>query len=210
MKILIADDHILFIKGLKMLLMVSDDVEVVSVAHNGQEVLDILEEKEVDIILMDINMPVLNGYQATLRIKQDFPKVKVIVLSMLADVMSVTKLLDAGADGYLFKNADEEELFEAFEAVMNGEIYITKKIRDKLPDFEKTISLPEEVTLSSREKEIARLIMEGYTNTEISEDLFISIRTAETHRKNILAKLNLKNTASLVKYLIENKPFLGL
>lgn len=210
MKILIADDHILFIKGLKMLLMVSDDVEVVSVAHNGQEVLDILEEKEVDIILMDINMPVLNGYQATLRIKQDFPKVKVIVLSMLADVMSVTKLLDAGADGYLFKNADEEELFEAFEAVMNGEIYITKEIRDKLTATEKNILLPEEVTLSSREKEIARLIMEGYTNTEISEDLFISIRTAETHRKNILAKLNLKNTASLVKYLIENKPFLGL
>ena len=130
---------------------------------------------------------------------------------MLADELSVTKLMEAGAHGYLFKNADEEELLEALETVLEDKIYITKEIRDKIHLTRKSTSAHEEVVkLSSREMDIARLIMEGYTNTEISDKLFISIRTAETHRKNILAKLRLKNTASLVKYLIDNKPFLGL
>lgn len=209
-KLLIADDHTMFINGLKMLLSVSDRYEVVGVAHNGEEVLEVLKNEEVDVILMDINMPVLNGYQTTFRLKQEFPKVKIIILSMLADEQSVTKLLDAGADGYLFKNADEEELFDALESVTLGVVYITKEVRDKVQNRKKGIFSLKEVKLSSREIDIARLILSGCTNTEISEKLFISIRTAETHRKNILAKLNLKNTASLVKYLIENKPFLEL
>lgn len=209
-KLLIADDHTMFINGLKMLLSVSDLYEVVGVAHNGEEVLEILKKQEVDVILMDINMPVLNGYQTTFRLKEEFPHIKIIILSMLADEQSVTKLLDAGADGYLFKNADEDELFEALEAVALGLVYITKEVRDKVQNRKKGIFSLKEVKLSSREIDIARLILNGCTNTEISEKLFISIRTAETHRKNILAKLNLKNTASLVKYLIDNKPFLEL
>jgi DNA-binding NarL/FixJ family response regulator len=206
-KLLIADDHTMFINGLKMLLSISDSYEVVEVAHNGEEVLKVLDTQAIDIILMDINMPVLNGYQTTFKIKQDHPGVKIIILSMLADEQSVLKLLEAGADGYLFKNADEEELFEALEAVSQGEQYITKEVRDKIRNKKKG---EDEVKLSSREMDIARLIVGGCTNAEISEKLFISVRTAETHRKNILAKLNLKNTASLVKYLIENKPFLEL
>jgi DNA-binding NarL/FixJ family response regulator len=209
-KLLIADDHTMFINGLKMLLSVSDLYEVVGVAHNGEEVLEVLKKQEVDVILMDINMPVLNGYQTTFRLKEEFPLIKIIILSMLADEQSVTKLLDAGADGYLFKNADEDELFEALEAVALGLVYITKEVRDKVQNRKKGIFSLKEVKLSSREIDIARLILNGCTNTEISEKLFISIRTAETHRKNILAKLNLKNTASLVKYLIDNKPFLEL
>lgn len=209
-KLLIADDHTMFINGLKMLLSVSDRYEVVGVAHNGEEVLEVLKNEAVDVILMDINMPVLNGYQTTFRLKQEFSDIKIIILSMLADEQSVNKLLDAGADGYLFKNADEEELFEALESVTHGLTYITKEVRDKVQNRRKGIFSLKEVRLSSREMDIARLILSGCTNTEISEKLFISIRTAETHRKNILAKLNLKNTASLVKYLIENKPFLEL
>jgi len=210
-KILIADDHTMFINGLKMLLASENRYEVVAVAANGKEVLSALEETAADVILMDVNMPLLNGYQTTFQVREQYPEVKIIILSMLADERSVTKLLEAGAQGYLFKNADEEELFEALETVWKGQIYITREIRDKVCLSRKNTSAGDEVIqLSSREMDIARLIMEGYTNTEISDRLFISVRTAETHRKNILAKLNLKNTASLVKYLMDNKPFLGL
>ncbi len=210
-KILIADDHTMFINGLRLLLSAMPGFEVSGVAANGQQALEHLAEHPVDIILMDVNMPVLNGYQTTFQVRQQYPEVKIIVLSMLADELSVTKLLEAGAHGYLFKNADEEELLEALETVLEDKIYITREIRDKICHSVKSVSANDEVIrLSSREMDIARLIMEGYTNTEISDLLFISVRTAETHRKNILAKLNLKNTASLVKYLMDNKPFLGL
>lgn len=132
----------------------------------------------------------MNGYQTTFQVREQYPRVKIIILSLLVD---------------------EEELFEALETVLEDKIYITREIRDKISLSPKSASANEEaVKLSSREIDIARLIMEGYTNTEISDKLFISIRTAETHQKNILAKLNLKNTASMVKYLMDNKPFLGL
>lgn len=210
-KILIVDDHTMFINGLRLLLSAMPGFEVSGVAANGQQALEHLARNETDIILMDVNMPVLNGYQTTFQVRQQYPGVKIIILSMLADELSVTKLLEAGAHGYLFKNADEEELQEALETVGEDAVYITREIRDKIFLSRKNAPVNEEVIkLSSREMDIARLIMEGYTNTEISDKLFISIRTAETHRKNILAKLNLKNTASLVKYLMENKPFLGL
>lgn len=210
-KILIVDDHTMFINGLRLLLSAMPGFEVSGVASNGQQALEHLAGNETDIILMDVNMPVLNGYQTTFQVRQQYPEVKIIILSMLADELSVAKLLEAGAHGYLFKNADEEELLEALETVGENAIYITREIRDKICLSRKNAPANEEaVKLSSREMDIARLIMEGYTNTEISDKLFISVRTAETHRKNILAKLNLKNTASLVKYLMENKPFLGL
>ncbi len=210
-KILIVDDHTMFINGLRLLLSAMPGFEVSGVASNGQQALEHLAGNETDIILMDVNMPVLNGYQTTFQVRQQYPEVKIIILSMLADELSVAKLLEAGAHGYLFKNADEEELLEALETVGENAIYITREIRDKICLSRKNALANEEaVKLSSREMDIARLIMEGYTNTEISDKLFISVRTAETHRKNILAKLNLKNTASLVKYLMENKPFLGL
>ncbi|WP_367913265.1 response regulator [Leadbetterella sp. DM7] len=210
-KILIADDHTMFINGLRLLLSAMPGFEVNGVASDGQQALEHLARHKTDIILMDVNMPVLNGYQTTFQVREQHPGVKIIVLSMLADEHSVTKMLEAGAHGYLFKNADEEELLEALETVLEGKIYITREIRDKICLSKRNAPANEEITrLSSREMDIARLIMEGYTNTEISDKLFISVRTAETHRKNILAKFNLKNTASLVKYLMDNKPFLGL
>ncbi len=209
--ILIVDDHTMFINGLKLLLSSLPGYEVAGVASNGQQALDQLAETPVDILLMDVNMPVLNGYQTTFLVRERFPEVKIIILSMLADELSVSKLLEAGAHGYLFKNADEDELFEAFDTVTQGHIYITKEIRDKvLPAKMAQFKMDDSIKLSSREVDIARLIMEGLTNIEIADKLFLSVRTVETHRKNILAKLNLKNTASLVKYLMENKPFLDL
>lgn len=209
MKILIADDHTMFINGLRLLLSDTGKYDVVAVAYNGQEALSILAEQNIDIVLMDVNMPKLNGYQATFKIKEQYPDVKVIVLSMLADELSVNKMLEAGADGYLFKNADEEELFESLDAVLRGEIYITKEVRNRI-NVSKNKSNTSETRLSSREIDIANLIVNGFTNQEIADKLCLSVRTVETHRKNILAKLELKNTASLVKYLIDNKPFIEI
>lgn len=210
-KILIVDDHTMFINGLRLLLSAMPGFEVSGVASNGLQALEHLSRNDTDIILMDVNMPLLNGYQTTFRVREKHPGVRIIILSMLADELSVTKLLEAGAHGYLFKNADEEELYEALTTVLEDKIYITKEIRDKISLSRK--SAPpggEAVKLSSREIDIARLIMEGMTNAEIADKLFLSFRTVETHRKNILAKLHLKNTASLVRYLIDNKPFFGL
>jgi DNA-binding NarL/FixJ family response regulator len=209
--ILIADDHTMFINGLKLLLSSLPGYEVAAVAENGQLALDRLADGPMDILLMDVNMPVLNGYQTTFQVREKYPEVKIIILSMLADELSVRKLLEAGAHGYLFKNADADELYEALDTVLRGEIYITREIREKLAPVRRNRGLEEEsVKLSSREIDIAKQIMEGLTNGEIADKLFLSVRTVETHRKNILAKLNLKNTASLVKYLMDNKPFLNL
>jgi DNA-binding NarL/FixJ family response regulator len=209
--ILIADDHTMFINGLKLLLSSLPGYEVAAVAENGQLALDRLADGPMDILLMDVNMPVLNGYQTTFQVREKYPEVKIIILSMLADELSVRKLLEAGAHGYLFKNADADELYEALDTVLRGEIYITREIREKLAPVRRNRGLEEEsVKLSSREIDIAKQIMEGLTNGEIADKLFLSVRTVETHRKNILAKLNLKNTASLVKYLMDNKPFLDL
>ncbi|WP_028297356.1 response regulator [Olivibacter sitiensis] len=210
--ILIADDHTMFINGLKLLLSTASNYRVVATAHNGQEVLDLLEHESVDILLLDVNMPILNGYQTTLQVSKRHPDVKIIILSMLADELSVNKLIDAGAKGYLFKNADEEELYEALDTVLEDRFYITKEIREKIhisagSNRADKNKLP---NLSSREVDIVKLVVEGYTNTEIADKLFLSVRTVDTHRKNILAKLRLNNTASLVRYVIENKVFFGL
>ncbi len=208
-KILIADDHTMFINGLRLLLSSMPGFEVSGVAADGRQALEHLAEHDTDIILMDVNMPVLNGYQTTFQVREHYPEVKIIVLSMLADELSVTKLLEAGAHGYLFKNADEDELFEALNTVLEGKTYITREIRETICLSRKN-KMNESLKLSSREIDIARLIMDGLTNSEIADRLFLSVRTVETHRKNILAKLELKNTASLVKFLMDNKPFLGL
>lgn len=209
--ILIADDHTMFINGLKLLLSSLPGYRVSAVAENGEQALEQLAQDRVDILLMDVNMPVLNGYQTTFLVRERYPEVKIIILSMLADELSVRKLMEAGAHGYLFKNADAEELYEALDTVLRGELYITREIRDKMQPQRKRMALEEEnVKLSSREIEIAKQIMDGLTNGEIADKLFLSVRTVETHRKNILSKLSLKNTASLVKYLMDNKPFLNL
>ncbi len=206
-RILLADDHKVFIHGLKYLMSSSEEYQVVAEAGNGEEVLHILEKEEIDIVLLDINMPVLNGYHTAQNIISQYPNVKIVVLSMLADESSVQKMLEVGVHGYLFKNAGEEEIYEALDEVIRGNIYVTKEIN---LDMVLPRNKEGQMVLSSREIEICRYILEGLTNPEISEKLFLSVRTVETHRKNILAKLKVKNTAALVKFLMDNKPFMGL
>lgn len=213
-KILIADDHNMLINGLKLILAVRKDFKVVASANNGIEVIELVKKEKPDLILLDINMPMLNGYQTILLLKSDFPGINVIVLSMLNDKRSVWNMLEAGAKGYLFKNTDDKNLFKAIDEVSNGRFYVTEDLESILEEFLLNNKNPDKGNkpqlLSSRELEIVRLIIDGHTNAQIADMLYLSIRTVDTHRKNIFHKLTLNNTASLVKYALENKIFLGL
>jgi len=212
--ILIADDHNMMINGLKLILAVRTDFNVIATANNGLEAIELIRRDKPDVILLDINMPLLNGYQTLQVIKSDFPDVKVIVLSMAADRKSVLSMLQTGANAYLFKNTDDKTLFKAIDEVMSSKYYVSNEIQDILDEYlagnRNPGNKPSQKLLSSREIEIVKLITDGNTNGEIADILFLSIRTVDTHRKNILYKLKLNNTASLVKYAIENKIFLGL
>ncbi|MBC6112313.1 response regulator [Pedobacter fastidiosus] len=213
-KILIADDHNMLINGLKLILAVRKDFNVIASANNGIEVIELVKKEKPDLILLDINMPMLNGYQTIRLLKSDFPEINVIVLSMLNDKRSVWNMLEAGAKGYLFKNTDDKNLFKAIDEVSNGRYYVTEDIESILEEFLQNNKNPDKGNkpqlLSSREIEIVRLIVDGNTNAQIADMLYLSIRTVDTHRKNIFHKLNLNNAASLVKYALENKIFLGL
>lgn len=217
-KILLVDDHVLFLKGVHMLLNLEPEkYDVSGYAHNGQAAIDSLACQPIDVVLMDINMPVMNGYGAIFKIRQSYPNVKIISLTMHADDACVMRVLEAGALGYLFKNVDETELFDCIETVNQGAHYVTsskkhvldtfhKKIRDVEKGYEKVLQHP----LSNREIEIVKYIMQGKTNQDIAGILFLSHRTVDTHRKNILEKLALNNTAALVKYASDYAPFLGI
>ncbi|RYD73930.1 MAG: response regulator transcription factor [Sphingobacteriales bacterium] len=213
-KILIADDHNMMINGLKLILAVRPDFNIIATANNGLEALEVVKNDRPDVILLDINMPMMNGYQTLQILKSDFPEVKVIVLSMSAERKSVLNMLEAGANSYLFKNTDDKTLFQAIDEVVKGRYFVSTEIEDVLEEFlakdRFNLKKQSQKVLSTREIEIVKLITDGNTNGEIADILFLSVRTVDTHRKNILYKLGLNNTASLVRYAIENKIFLGL
>ncbi|GAB3539973.1 response regulator transcription factor [Pontibacter brevis] len=209
-RVILTDDHNIIRQGLRSLLEGDDDVEVVGEASNGQELLELLDHIAADVVLMDINMPVMDGYEATKQVKEQFPDVKVLALSMLNSEPFVQKMMENGASGYILKNTGKAELRSAIKLVASGSQFMCADLAIK---FLHKSSGPEEETekanrsnsvLSKRELEVLGLIAEGYTNAEIADKLFTSKRTIETHRQNILEKTNAKNTANLVKYAIQN------
>ena len=202
MNLLIADDHTLFIEGLSMLVSRIEDVHIVGDAKNGKQVIELCQNQKVDLILMDLEMPEMGGIEATEIIKRDFPNVKIIAVTMLNDYNTIKKALRSGMDGYVVKNLGIAELQNAIETVMKGQIYMSPEITTILAlgvagRKPKQAYVPD---LTKREKEVIKLIIEGLTNELIAEKLFLSPLTVSTHRKNVLSKLNLKNTAMLVKY----------
>jgi DNA-binding NarL/FixJ family response regulator len=211
LKILIADDHSLFFNGLKLIMREHLELDVIDYAVNGKEAIDKCQKQRFDIVLMDINMPVIDGIEATREIKRHHPGTKILIVSMLTNLDSVISVLKAGADGFLAKNANPSEFITAFNAIEKDEIYLSDHFSPLL-DIDKSgkITRKDYITFSEniitpREKSILKLICEGFTNPEIAETLFLSVKTVNTHRKNILTKLNLPNTASLVKFAIDNK-----
>lgn len=206
-RIAIADDHQMFIDGIKSLLKGNKNIQVVTEANNGEALLQQIANTPLNLILMDVNMPVMDGIETTKKVKELFPDIKVIMLTMFGTRDYIEKLLRAGANGYILKNTGKEELTTAIEKVMQGESYFSKEVTERIMEGlqgKKTETNPMMVELTEREKDVLRLIAQELTSHEIADKLFISFHTVETHRKNLISKLQVKNIAGLVKYAVQN------
>jgi len=207
-KLFIADDHKVFRDGVSSILESAEDVEVVGEAGNGREATDGIRQYKPDVVLMDISMPDASGIDLTKVIRKDLPNTKVLIFSMHHESSYIMKALEAGASGYLLKDAGSTEMINAIRTVFNNGTYYSPEVSGVLIEHLTKGTNPKDeadgTPLTKRETEILKLIAEEYSNPEIATKLFISPRTVDTHRRNILAKLELKNTASLVKYAIKN------
>lgn len=197
---LIADDHQMFIDGLRSLLEEASDIQVVAEARNGVEVLEQCAKHPVDIVIMDINMPEMDGVQATREVLKKYAGIKILGLSMYNDRAYISDILKAGAMGYILKNTGKESLLNAVRSLYGGSNYLGEEVRKTLLNgFMKNPQVMHVVEkISEREQEVLACIATGRTTHEIAEQLFISKNTVETHRKNLLYKLKARNTAELV------------
>lgn len=200
-RIIIADDHTMFRQGLISLLKEEKNMAVVGEASNGEEVLLLLEKQEADVLLLDIEMPEVDGFDVLRNLKKKHNTIKVLALTMHTSTEFVKNIIKTGADGYLQKDAEKSTLIEAITQLMTQGSYYTSEIATLLLNDLKKETLHS--TISPREKEVIQLIIDGNTTKEIAKKLFLSKHTIESHRQNILSKLQLKNTAELVKYAIQ-------
>ena len=204
-RLIIADDHPVIRDGIKTILSKEKDIVLVATVENGLELMDTLEEKQADIILMDVNMPEMNGIEATKRVRKEFPDIKVLSFSQYDEKRFVKQLLKSGANGYLLKNAAASELIKAIKIVSEGGIYLSEELPNVFGEKPKRRSnylFPE---LSPRELDVLKEICQEKSTQEIAEILFISSNTVETHRAHLLLKVGVKNTAGLVKWAVENE-----
>ena len=211
-RIIIADDHGILRAGLKSLLGADPNLVVVGEANNGTDALRLVKELKPNIALMDIGMPGNENLDATRQLIGDFPETRVIILTMHEDGALLQETIRAGASGYIIKRAVEAELIDAIYAVNRGIIYIHPSLMPLLvarPVKGDVAKFSDPDTLTEREKEILTLIVQGYTNREMGDALNISVRTVETHRSNIMEKLNLHSRVDLVRYAKEHKLIKG-
>ncbi|MCG3212310.1 MAG: Oxygen regulatory protein NreC [Anaerolineae bacterium] len=206
-KVFLAEDHTIVRKGIRSLLDGQPDIEVVGEAANGREAVEQVQKLQPDIVLMDITMPELNGLEATVRIKKEQPHIKVLVLTMYTNEEYIHQLLQAGASGYLDKHTAPNELLLAIQAVHRGDPFLSPSIsktiiEEYLRQSEETELEDNYHKLSSREREVLQLLAEGYSYKDVAEKLQISVKTVGVHRVNIMEKLNISNSAELVKYAI--------
>jgi DNA-binding NarL/FixJ family response regulator len=208
MKILTVDDHQLFRIGLVSVLKEFDFVSQIHEAENGREAIEKLVCDNYDIVLMDINMPIMMGTQATRVIKRDFPEVKVIALTMYEDQKHVIEMVEAGASGYIIKNTNGTEIYNALQKVMNNELYFSRQISESLitslVQKHQTKKSQQNEMISNREKDILCLICREYTTREIAQALFLSGKTVDWHRINLLQKTHSKNIAGLVLFAVRS------
>ncbi|MBS1732077.1 MAG: response regulator transcription factor [Bacteroidetes bacterium] len=201
-KVFITDDHAIAAEGIRSLLQHEKDIECLGYAPTAAACLEYLAGNTADIILMDINMPDMSGIDLCKAVKQQWPGIAVLGLSTYNQNSYVKRMLESGASGYILKNADKRELSEAIHAVYKGNTWLSEEAEKILKDYNEGLSkFP---VLTRREKEVLALIAEGFTNPEIAQQLFVSQETIDSHRKNLLAKLKMKNTAMLIKFAVEN------
>jgi DNA-binding NarL/FixJ family response regulator len=210
MRILIADDHEIFLDSLSMLIATFPDVEVVGNCKNALEALDFLQNQTIDLLVTDYKMPQMSGIELTLQLRQKYPKIKVLMLSVSEEAEMIREAFQAGVWGYMMKKSGKGELQKAVESIKNGQRYFSESVVFELMRLGLTDNIPQnEISqefnqLTEREIEIIKLITNELSSQEIAEKLFIAPKTVETHRHNILKKLGLKNTVGLTKYALKN------
>lgn len=208
-KIILADDHEIVRKGIRLILETENDIEVVAEASDGEEAIDMVRKYRPDLLIVDIRMPVLNGIDTTARVKKEFEDTKVLVLSMHDDEEYIIKSIDCGADGYLLKDTNKPEFIKAIHATMEGHKYFSGDISDILvnrylsaknnPPATASASEKDNYQLTKRERQILKMIYNGFSNKSIADELGKSVRTVETHRFNIMKKLEVSNIAELLR-----------
>ena len=202
-RVFIVDDHPVVIEGIHSLLQNEKGIEWAGHAMNSASCQGFFVNNTADVILMDISMPGMDGVELCRLMKETYPGIFILGLSTFNQGLYIKKMMENGASGYILKNSTKEELLKAIQTVMAGGIFFSGEAGEALKEHQKsTTQLPE---LSPREKEILGLIAEGYTNPQIAEKIFLSSFTVDSHRKNLLAKLNVKNTASLIRLAVERK-----
>ena len=203
-RIIIADDHRLFLDGMAAMLDQFDGVKLVGTASNGEQVLELLRQKTCDIVLMDISMPVVNGLVAAQRISQEFPQVKVALVSVNVTPEYVKEALRSGVWAYILKDANREELYKMIQMLADGKKYFGEAVILNLAYEYMPETATSHVSLTARERQVLELMAQEFTAPEIAQKLYISKDTVETHKRNMLKKLGLKNSYALVKYAIQH------
>ncbi len=210
-KIMVADDHTMFVDGIDSILNKENDMQVICKCYTGEEVLKQLKEVQPDIILLDINLPGITGIEVSKTVLAEYPEVKILAISMFNEESFVTEILNNGAQGYILKNTGRKELLDAIRTICGGKTYFSKDVtntimkslmKKRMESKGSTKLIPK---VSRREKEVLKLIVEEFTTQEIAKELFISLKTVESHRSSLLNKLNARNTAGLVRITMENK-----
>jgi DNA-binding NarL/FixJ family response regulator len=198
-KVFITDDHYLVVEGIRSLLQNQKNIEWMGHAMNAASCTSFLKNQNVDVLFLDVNLPDKNGIDLCKEVKDLYPSIKVIGLSSFNQLSFIEKMIANGASGYVLKNATQEELVDAIESVMDGNVFMSNEVASivkKGPD-------PKIPVITRREQEVLALIAEGFTNGEIAEKLFISTTTVDSHRKSLLAKFDVKNTAILIRQAMQ-------
>jgi len=207
---MIVDDHQLVINGIKSSLEEYNDIVIIAEALNGKEALEKLSLQQADVVLIDVDMPVMNGYEAACEIMACYPKIKIIALTMFSEKSLINKMIEAGAAGYLLKSVGKDELYKAIGQVADNKKYFSTEIVLSMakPEYTELLSKKNQITasipLSTRETEILKLIAQGLSNKEIGKKLYISYKTVDNHRTNIMKKLDVHNIAGIIRYAVQN------
>ncbi len=204
--VILADDHQIVLDGLMSILEQEKDICSVGEALNGKQLLDLLEKKQANVAVIDIDMPLMNGIETTKEIKALYPEMKVLILSMYNDNEYIRRLIEVGASGYILKNKGKEELVNAIRKIAAGGQYLGEAVVKTLMDDIQKIKKPNDnkIPLTKREKEVLVLIANGNSTPQIADKLFIAPSTVETHRRNLIDKLGVANSKELIKYAFEN------
>jgi DNA-binding NarL/FixJ family response regulator len=203
-RVFIVDDHPVVIEGIHSLLQNEKDMEWAGHAMNAQSCMGFFVSNTANVVLMDVSMPDMSGIELCAAMKAKYPGIFILGLSTFNQGLYIKKMMENGASGYILKNSSKQELIRAIHSIYEGGIFFNGEVGDALTAYQRS-SMVELSMLTRREKEILELVAEGYTNAQIAEKIFLSVFTVDSHRKNLMAKLNVKNTASLIRLAIEQK-----